>query len=172
MLSKRNPKNSAKNLSAAFQAVNGPLENQLGYMNSNRPSKPNLPNAPKLSKLLALTRLRRIVSSLAFQIPQLAHCINQYELVLSWTASQTLRTFSLLWIWWGKNLVYNPLMGMTMEIVRVKEFWRIKCIRLWMNQSCFSLRFLCQNSLLKLSTFCGYKGIYSRVWDEMWKVSF
>ena len=36
----------------------------------------------KPSKLLALTRLRQTVSSLAFRIPQLAHCINQYELVL------------------------------------------------------------------------------------------
>ena len=32
-----------------------------------------------------------------------------------------------------------------------------------MSQSCFSLGFLFQNSLWKLSTFCGYKGIYSRV---------
>ena len=141
-------------------------------MNSNRPSKPNLPDAPKPSKLLALIRLRRTVSSPAFRILQLAHYINQYELVLSWIASQTSRTFSLLWTGWGKDLVYTPLMGMTMEIVRVKEFWRIKCIRLWMNQSCFSLRFLCQNSLLKLSTFCGYKGIYIGVWDGMWKVIF
>ena len=82
MLSKRKPKNSAKNLSVALQAINDPPENQLGYMNSNGPSKPNLPNA-KPSKLLAVTRLRRTVSSLAFQIPQLVHYIKQYELVLS-----------------------------------------------------------------------------------------
>ena len=30
--------------------------------------------------------------------------------------------------------------------------------RLWMSQSCFSLEFLSQYSLWKLSTFCGYKG--------------
>ena len=53
MLSNRKLKNSAKNLFTAFQAINDPLENQLGYMNSNKPSKPNLPNAPKPSKLLA-----------------------------------------------------------------------------------------------------------------------
>ena len=35
-----------------------------------------------------------------------------------------------------------------------------------MSQFCFSLGFLSQNSLLKLSTFCGYKGIYSRVYEE------
>ena len=58
MLSKRKLKNSAKNLLAAFQAVNDPLENQMGYMNSNKPSNPNLPEAPKPSKLLTPTRLR------------------------------------------------------------------------------------------------------------------
>ena len=83
MLSKRKLKNSAKNLFAALQAVNDPLENQLGYMNSNRFSKPNLPNAPKPTKFLALIRLCQIVSSLVFRIPQLSHCINQYELFLS-----------------------------------------------------------------------------------------
>ena len=41
-----------------------------------------------------------------------------------------------------------------------------------MSQSCFSLRFISHNSLWKLSTFCGYKGIYSRVWKGMWKVIF
>ena len=83
MLLKRKPKNLAKNLFAALQAVNNPLKNQLGYMNSNKPSKPNLPNAPKPSKLFAPRRLRQTVSSLTFQIAQLAHYINQYELVLS-----------------------------------------------------------------------------------------
>ena len=70
VLSKRKPKNSAKNLSVALQAVNDPLENQLRYMNSNRPSKPNLSYAPKPFKLLAPTGLRRTLSSLAYRIPQ------------------------------------------------------------------------------------------------------
>ena len=35
-----------------------------------------------------------------------------------------------------------------------------------MSQSYFSLGFLSQNSLWKLSTFRGYKGIYSRVYQE------
>ena len=38
--------------------------------------------------------------------------------------------------------------------------------RLWMSQYWFSLRFLSQNSPFKLSTFRGYKGIYSRVREE------
>ena len=36
VLSKKKPKNSAKNLSAAFQAVIDPLDNQLGYMSEQK----------------------------------------------------------------------------------------------------------------------------------------
>ena len=137
-------------------------------MNSNRLSKLNLPSAPKPSKLLAPTRLRQTVSSLTFQIPQLAHYINQYELVLSWTTSQTPRTFSLLWIWWGKDLVYDPLMGMTLERVRVEDFGESRVYKIVDE----SILFFSRVSLSKLSTFHRYKGIYSRVWDGMWKVTF
>ena len=41
-----------------------------------------------------------------------------------------------------------------------------------MNQSCFSLGFLSQNSLWKLSTFRGYKGIYSSVYEKCEKSVF
>ena len=41
-----------------------------------------------------------------------------------------------------------------------------------MSQSCFSLRFLSQNSLWKLFTFRRYKGIYSRVYEECEKSFF
>ena len=41
-----------------------------------------------------------------------------------------------------------------------------------MSQSCFSLGFLSQNSLWKLSTFRRYKGIYSRVYEECEKLVF
>ena len=41
-----------------------------------------------------------------------------------------------------------------------------------MSQSCFSLGFLFENSLWKLSTFRGYKGIYSRVCKECEKTFF
>ena len=40
-----------------------------------------------------------------------------------------------------------------------RGIWRIKGWRLWMSQSFFSLGFLSQNSLWKLSTFLWYKGI-------------
>ena len=43
-----------------------------------------------------------------------------------------------------------------MERVR-GGIWRIKGRRLWMSQSCFSLGFLSQNSLWKLSAIRGYK---------------
>ena len=39
----------------------------------------------------------------------------------------------------------------------------MKCLKLWMSQSWFFLGFLSQNLLWKLSTFCGYKGIYNSV---------
>ena len=41
-----------------------------------------------------------------------------------------------------------------------------------MSQSCFSLGFLSQNSLWKLSTFHGYKGIYSTIREECEKSFF
>ena len=44
--------------------------------------------------------------------------------------------------------------------------------RLWMNQFFFSLRFLSQNSLWKLSKYRGYKGIYIVGWEGIWKDSF
>ena len=39
-----------------------------------------------------------------------------------------------------------------------RGIWRIKGWRLWMSQSCFSLGFLSQNSLQKLSIIRGYNG--------------
>ena len=41
-----------------------------------------------------------------------------------------------------------------------------------MSQSCFSLGFFSQNSVWKLSTFRGYKGIYSGVCEECEKLVF
>ena len=58
-------------------------------MNSKRPSKPNLPNVPRLSKLLLQRGYAEPISSLAYRIPLLDHSINQYEIGLFLTASQT-----------------------------------------------------------------------------------
>ena len=44
--------------------------------------------------------------------------------------------------------------------------------RLWMNQSCFSLEFLSQNSLWKLFIFRGYKGLYIVGWERNAKSQF
>ena len=58
------------------------------------------------------------------------------------------------------------LKDLTMERKRVEKFEETLMYRLLVNQSYFSLGFLSQNSLWKLSkfsTFRGYKGIYSRV---------
>ena len=65
-----------------------------------------------------------------------------------------------------------PLKGLTMERKRVEEFEESLMWRLWMNQSCFTIGFLSQNSLWKLSFFRGYKGYL--YWDEneMWRVRF
>ena len=51
-----------------------------------------------------------------------------------------------------------PLKGLTMKRKRVEEFEESLMERLSMNQSCFTLGFFSQNSLWKLSFFCGYKG--------------
>ena len=65
-----------------------------------------------------------------------------------------------------------PLKGLIMERKRDEEFEETLRYRLWVNQSCFSLGFLSQNSLWKLSYICGYKGYL--YWSErgMWNVRF
>ena len=50
---------------------------QLGYMNSNRPSKPNLPSVLKPFKLLAPMRLRRTFVFFSLPDSAIAHNINQ-----------------------------------------------------------------------------------------------
>ena len=65
-----------------------------------------------------------------------------------------------------------PLKDLTMERKRVEEFEETLMYRLWVNQSCFSLGFLSQNSLWKLSYICGYKGYLYWSEREMWNVRF
>ena len=59
-----------------------------------------------------------------------------------------------------KGFGNEPLKDFTMERKRVEEFEESLRYRLWMSQSCFSLGFLSQNSLWKLSLNRKYKGIY------------
>ena len=51
-----------------------------------------------------------------------------------------------------------PLKDLTVERKRVEEFEETLMYRLWVNQSGFSLGFLSQNSLWKLSFNRGLKG--------------
>ena len=120
------------------------LRIKFGYMNSRRPSKPNLPSAPKPSKLLAPTGLCRTLSSLAYWIPQLVHCINQYQLVLFKLLPKHRITFSQIWVWWDKDL--STSQGCINEEGESRGIWRIKRWRLWMSQSCFSLKILFRSS--------------------------
>ena len=71
-----------------------------------------------------------------------------------------------------KGFGKRPLKDLTMERKRVKEFEKSLMWRLWMNQSCFTLGFLSQNSLWKLSFFRGYEGYLYLVENGMWRVRF
>ena len=71
-----------------------------------------------------------------------------------------------------KSFGKRPLKNLTMERKRVEEFEKSLMWRLWMNQSCFTLGFLSQNSLWKLSFFCGYKGYLYWGEIERWRVRF
>ena len=63
-------------------------------MNSKRLSKPNLPNVSKPSKLLLQRGYVEPISSLTYWIPQLDHCINQFEIGPFLTASQSTKQSS------------------------------------------------------------------------------
>ena len=98
-------------------------------MNSRRPSnsKPNLPNVPKPSKLLLQRGYAELISSLACQISLLDHSINQYEIGLFLTASQTpnglLRDIGMV----RKGFGYVPLKDLIIERKRVEEFEESLC---------------------------------------------
>ena len=81
-------------------------------------------------------------------------------------------TSSQIWIWWDKDLAKCTSQGYVNGEGESRGIWRIKWWRLWMSQSYFSLGFLSQNSLWKLSTFRGYKGIYSSVCEKCEKSVF
>ena len=76
--------------------------------------------------------------------------------------------FSQIWVWWEKVLV----MCLSNGEEESRGIWRVFMWRLWMNQSCFSLGFLSQKSLWKLSTFRGYKGLYIVGWERNVKSQF
>ena len=86
---------------------------QLGYMNSNRPSKPNLPDVPKPSKLLAPTRLRRTFFFSSLPDSAIIHSIRHpWHLPMLPKASKTLNTLNGCGQCLDKNLLS---IGMTMR---------------------------------------------------------
>ena len=129
---------------------------QLGYKDSNRPSKPNLPSAPKPSKLLAPTRLRRTFFFSSFPDSATRPQHQPMNIGSFLTASQNTKQPSHS-NGYGENkvLVKRPLKDLAMERKRVKEFEETLMLRLQMVQSCFALGFLSQNTLWKLSIICG-----------------
>ena len=131
-------------------------------MNSRRPSKPNLSNALKPSKLLAPTGLHRILSSLAYRILQSPIASTK----INWSLLNCFLSTKIPSHWYGYGEIRIWLNVSLNGEGESRGIWGIKAWRLWMSQSCFSLGFLSQNSLWKLSTFRGYKGIYSRVYKE------
>ena len=96
-------------------------------MNSRRPSKPNLPNVPKPSKLLLQRGYAEPISSLAYWIPLLNHCIYQYEidpfLIASQTPNGLLRDMSMV----RKGFGNVPLKDLTIERKRVEDFEECLC---------------------------------------------
>ena len=66
--------------------------------------------------------------------------------------------FSQMWVWWEKVLVMNLSRILQWRGGESRGIWRVSMCGLWMSQSCFSLGFLSQNSLWKLSIFRGYEG--------------
>ena len=96
-------------------------------MNSKRPSKSNLPSVPKPSKLLLQRSNAEPISSLAYRILLLDHSINQYEIGPFLTAFQTPNGL-LTDMGMVKKCFGNvPLMDVTMERKRVKEFEEFLC---------------------------------------------
>ena len=95
------------------------------------------------------------------------------ELVISEPLPKHQNISSLIWVWWDKDLANEPFKDMSMERVRVRaEEFRESKVRLWMSQFWFSLEFFSQKFFWKLSTFHGYKGIYSRIREEYEKSFF
>ena len=141
-------------------------------MNSRRSSKPNLPSVPKRSKLLLQRGYAEPISSLASWIPLLAHSINQYEIGPFLTTFQSTKWPSHRCGYDEKRFWSRTSQECNNGEEESKGVWRVSMWRLWMNQSYFSLGFLSQNSLWKLSIFRGYKGLYTVGWERYVKSQF
>ena len=114
MLSKKKPKNSAKNLSTALQTVNRSIENKLEYTNNKRLSNPSLPHVLEPSKLLLPTDLTKscLLQLLGSRNSVRLHPPNKWLLPMLPNSSKT----SLYnQDEYGKCLDYQPLKDLEME---------------------------------------------------------
>ena len=136
-------------------------------MNNRKPSKPNLSSIPKPFKLLAPTRLRRTFVFFRYNPYHQPISIGPF-LTASQAPNNLLTDMGMV----RKGFDQCTSQGCNNGEGESRGILRIKLWRLWMSQSCFSLRFLSQNSLWKLSTIRGYKGYLYWCVFGMRKVSF
>ena len=108
----------------------------------------------------------------SFPDPTISPLHQPSKLVISELLFKHQNNSSLIQVWWNKDLTKCTSQDYVNREGESRGIWRIKWWRLWMSQSYFSLRFLSQNSLWKFSTFYGYKGIYSGVYEECEKSCF
>ena len=109
-----------------------------------------------------------------FNLPDSAinYSINQYEISPFLTASQAPNDLFTDMGMVRKGFGNEPLKDVTMERMRVEKFEESLCEDCgWVNLV-FSLGFLSQYSLWKLSTFRGYKGYLYKSENGMQKVRF
>ena len=88
---------------------------------------PNLPNVPKLSKLLLQRGYIEPISSLTYRILLLDHSINQHEIGLFLTISQTPNGLLTNMGMVRKGFGNIPLKDITMERKKVEEFEESVC---------------------------------------------
>ena len=108
----------------------------------------------------------------SFRIPLLDHSIYQYEIGPFLITSQSTKQPSHRYGYGKKKFWQCTSQGFNNREEESRGIWRVFMWRLLMNQSCFSLEFLSQNSFWKLSIFHGYKGLYIVGREGMWKSQF
>ena len=88
------------------------------------------------------------------------------------TASQSTKKLSHRYGYSKKRIWSRTSQGSNNGEGESRGIWKVSMCRLWMSQSFFSLGFLSQYSLWKLSIFCGYEGYLYLCVFGMRRVSF
>ena len=112
------------------------------------------------------------ISFLASQILLLDHSINQYEISSFLTTSQNTKQLSHKNGYGEKRFWQWASQGFDNGEEESRGIWRVSWVKIVDELILFSLGFLSQNSLWKLSLNHGYKGIYIVGWEGMWNVIF